>query len=163
MLKPVESTPEILALKVLNRNFDMRWIQWALKMIKAGFETEYLLILAGESEPFNHFEMTDLTNQVFRELNFDYTNKSIIINNYVCYLIDLSLKGKKEVIEILRELKDLYVELDMDGRLSDFYLLYFAKDDLSESEHQWYWEGADRSNIDEIILNTFNKWNETTK
>lgn len=33
----------------------------------------------------------------------------------------------------------------------DFYLLYFAKDDLNESEIQWCWNGADRTNIDQII------------
>lgn len=37
----------------------------------------------------------------------------------------------------------------------DFYLLYFAKDDLNESEVQWYWNGADRINIDLIIKNAF--------
>lgn len=37
----------------------------------------------------------------------------------------------------------------------DFYLLYFAKDDLNESEIQWYWNGADRINIDQIIRKVF--------
>jgi len=158
MIKPVESTPQVLAFKVLNRNFDKTWTEWALKMIEAGFETEYLLILAGESEPFNHFEMTDLTNQVLRELNLNYSNKSEIINNYVCYLIDQSLDGKKKVLETLRELCNLCIELGMDEGLHDFYLLFFAKDDLSESNSQYYWEGANRSNIDEIVRDAFNKW-----
>ena len=40
----------------------------------------------------------------------------------------------------------------------DFYLLYFAKDDLLESDIQWYWDGANRENIDEIIDIEFKKW-----
>lgn len=158
MLKPIQSTKEVLAFKVLNRNFDKTWVEWALNMIEAGFEAEYLLILAGESEPFNHFEMTDLTNQVFRELKLDWTNKSEILDNYVCYLIDQGLKSEKNSVDILRELKNLCVELDMDMRLYDFYLLFFAKSGLCDSAHQWYWEGADRQTIDKIILDTFHKW-----
>lgn len=40
----------------------------------------------------------------------------------------------------------------------DFYLLYFAKDDLNESENQWYWDVADRKNIDEIIKEKFQEY-----
>jgi hypothetical protein len=40
----------------------------------------------------------------------------------------------------------------------DFYLLYFAKDDLLIDEVQWYWEGANRENIDKIIRDKFRQW-----
>ena len=46
----------------------------------------------------------------------------------------------------------------MEKEYFDFYLLYFAKDDLTESENQWYWDGANRSNIDDIITEQFVKW-----
>jgi len=45
----------------------------------------------------------------------------------------------------------------------DFYNLYFAKDDLSVQEVQWYWENANRSNIDQVITNFFNDWLEKNK
>ncbi|MNU10368.1 hypothetical protein D3C72_2574790 [compost metagenome] len=40
----------------------------------------------------------------------------------------------------------------------NFYLLYFAKDDLTEEEYQHYWDGANRENIDQIISKTFKNW-----
>jgi hypothetical protein len=46
----------------------------------------------------------------------------------------------------------------MDARLTDFYLLYYAKNDLTEDEVQWYWEGANRENIDGIIKEQFKNW-----
>ncbi len=36
--------------------------------------------------------------------------------------------------------------------------LHWAFDGLKDSEVQWYWEGADRSNIEEIITDQFLDW-----
>jgi hypothetical protein len=46
----------------------------------------------------------------------------------------------------------------MESEYMDFYLLYFAKDDLNESENQWYWDSADKNNIDEIIKRKFQEY-----
>ncbi|MFZ4464691.1 MAG: hypothetical protein ACOYN5_12650 [Bacteroidales bacterium] len=53
----VKTTAEILAFKALNRNIDKTWVDWAVDMLIAGYDTENLTILAGESEPFNQFQM----------------------------------------------------------------------------------------------------------
>ncbi len=45
-MKPINSTREILAFKVLNRDIDLSWISWAYEMLEAGFETKYLIQLA---------------------------------------------------------------------------------------------------------------------
>ena len=37
----------------------------------------------------------------------------------------------------------------------DFYFLYFAKDDLIAADVQWYWDDANRDNIDQIIKERF--------
>ena len=58
----------------------------------------------------------------------------------------------------LQELMKICMDSDMDHRYMNFYLLYFAKDDLSESENQWYWEGATRENIDHVIKSEFLDW-----
>ena len=62
-MQPVKSTSEILAFKVLNQNTSIVWVDWALDMMTVGFDTEHLAILAGENEPFNQFQMQDLTNK----------------------------------------------------------------------------------------------------
>jgi hypothetical protein len=157
-MKPVKSTYEILAYKVLNRSVDKKWTDWATEMLQTGFETESLIILAGESEPFNQFEMQSLTTKVLDELHFDYSDKEKVIKSYVSYLIDESLSGRIKPKRVLMELKDLYNELNQEKYLQDFWLLYFAKVDLEETTVQWYWEGAHHGNIDQIIDDHFKKW-----
>ena len=68
------------------------------------------------------------------------------------------LNGDTDTFEVLDLLKDLCIELDYESYLYDFYSLYFAKDDLSYSDNQWYWTGADKNNIDTIIRDYFTKW-----
>ncbi len=157
-MKPVKSTSEILAYKVLNRNVDKTWIDWAVDMLMAGFDTENLTMLAGESAPFNQFQMQELTDRVLTELQLDYSDKHKIIKNYTCYLIDKSLDGEIDNLKVLNILKDICIELNYEKYLYDFYTLYFAKDDLSYSENQWYWDGATRENIDKIINAYFTTW-----
>ncbi len=160
---PISSTYEILALKVLNRSVDNTWIDWAIKMLQSGHDTEHLLILAGEAPPYNQFELNSLTNKVLDELSLDYSDKDQTIKNYACYLIDEVFEGRRKAFTVLDILKDIYVEVGREGYLYDFYSLYYAKDDLIYSENQWYWDGADRTNIDTIILDYFKKWKAENK
>ena len=149
---------EILVVKALNRDINKIWVDWAVDMLMAGYDTEHLAILAGESEPFNQFEMQELTDKVLAELQLDYSDKDLTIKNYVCYLIDKSLDGELDNFKVLDILKDICIELDYEIYLYDFYSLYFAKEDLSHSENQWYWDGATRENIDRIITDYFRTW-----
>jgi hypothetical protein len=157
-MQPIPSTAEMLAYKALNRSVDETWINWALDMLMAGFETENLVILAGITPFYNQFELKVLTDKVFDELNLDYSDADKAVKNYASFLIDQCLRGERNYISVLGILKDLCIELDYDKHLYDFYSLYFAKDDLLTSENQWYWDGADRSNIDRIIKEYFENW-----
>lgn len=157
-MREVKSTVEILAFKALNRDIDRTWVEWAVEMLMAGFDTENLAILAGEYEPYNQFQLQALTTRAFDELQLDYSNKDQTIKNYSCYLIDKSLNGELNSFKVLAILKDICIELDYASYLYDFYLLYFAKDDLSYSDNQYYWNGADKDNIDKIILSYFTNW-----
>jgi len=74
-MKPVKTTAEILAFKALNRDVDKTWVDWAVELLMAGYNTEHLTILAGESEPFNQFQMQELANKVLEELQLDYSDK----------------------------------------------------------------------------------------
>ncbi|NRS90814.1 hypothetical protein HNQ02_003761 [Flavobacterium sp. 7E] len=46
----------------------------------------------------------------------------------------------------------------MENEYMNFYLLYFAKDDLRDQEYQYYWNDANRENIDQIITEYFKNW-----
>ncbi len=157
-MKPVKSTAEILAFKALNRDVNKTWVDWAVEMLLAGFDTENLVILAGEFEPYNQFQLQHLTTKVLDELQLDYSHHEQTIKNYACYLIDKSLHGEIDNFKVLEILKNICVELGDEAYLFDFYLLYFTKDDLSYSEAQWHWDGATLENIEKIIKDYFINW-----
>jgi len=152
-----KTTSELMIYKTLNRDIEKAWVTWAIDMLMSGYETEHLNILAGKAEPFNPFEMEKLVNKVFIELKIDYSYTEQRFKNYACYLIDKSLNGEVDNFNALDLLRKLFLDTEED-HLYDFYLLFFAKYDLTNSEVQWYWEGAGRGNIDQIITDYFIKY-----
>lgn len=156
-MNTVKSTSEILAFKVLNRSVDNVWINWAVEMLMAGYNSENLLYLAGENENTNQFELQSLANKALSELKLDFSNEEKIINDYVCYLIDKAISKEKSHEYILEILKNLCIELEYASYLYDFYSLFYAQEDLKYDTHQWYWENADRENINQVIENYFLK------
>lgn len=141
--------------KAFNEDIEESWVDWAFEMIKAGYESEYLYILAGITKPYNQFELQALTDKVIAELNLDISDRMLTIRNYAYYIISISINEQSKYFTTLKELKDICIDLDMEHEYMNFYLLYYAKDDLNESEDQWYWEEANRSNIDDIIKAEF--------
>ena len=63
----------------------------------------------------------------------------------------LALSGEVELIAAIEAIQDVCVAHDYARDIYDFYLLYWAYSDLLESDNQWYWEGATRENINDII------------
>lgn len=157
-MQEVISTYRILMKKAFNEDIDESWVEWALEMMEAGYESDNLYILAGITKPYNQFELQELTNKVIADLNLDTNDKSLTIRNYVYYILTTTINKPNKYLFTLREVKDICIGLDMDSEYMDFYLLYFAKDDLNESENQWYWDGADRDNIDVIIKEKFQEY-----
>lgn len=154
----VLSTYRILKAKAFNEDIDESWVGWALEMMQAGYESDNLYILAGETKPYNQFELQELTRKVLKDLNLDYSDKETVIKNYVYFLISNSIDRPQTYFETLREIKDICIHLDMDKAYMDFYLLYYAMDDLSVDEMQWYWDGATRENIYQVVRDYFGKW-----
>jgi len=151
----VISTYRVLMKKAFNEDVDEMWVEWALEMIQAGYESDNLYILAGITRPYHQFELQRLLDKVLADLDLDYEDRSLMIRNYIYYIISVALNEPSNYLSTLREIKDICIALDMEQQYMDFYLLYFAKDDLNESEVQWYWDGADRTNIDLIIRKVF--------
>jgi hypothetical protein len=158
MKEPVLSTYKILKEKAFNSDITESWIDWAIEMMEAGYESINLYELAGTTRPYNQFELKELTSKVFKDLNLDYSDKRKALTNYVYFLLTSNIDNPEKYIKVLRELRDIYYELDMDPEYQDFALLYWAKGDLEETEVQWYWDGATRNNIDSIIKEHFTHW-----
>jgi hypothetical protein len=154
----VLSAYRIVKGKAFNEDIDESWIDWAIEMMEAGYESNNLYVLAGVTRPYNQFELQELTNKVLQDLHLDYSDKETVLKNYVYFLISNSIDHPETYFKTLRELKDICIDLDMNPEYMDFYLLYFAKDDLTVDEVQWYWEAANRQNIDQTIKEQFQRW-----
>lgn len=156
-MKPVKSTVEILAFKALNRDVNKTWVDWAVDMFMAGFNTESLTILAGESEPFNQFQMQELTDKVLAELQLDYSDKDQTIKNYACYLIDKSLAGEIDNFKVLDILKDICIELDHEKTCMTS--IPFTSRKMTYPIRKINGIGTERQeNIEKIITDYFTTW-----
>jgi hypothetical protein len=77
---------------------------------------------------------------------------------YATELLRSLLDNTQPMTDVLRELADLCIESDYNRELYPFYLLHFARGDLTHREVPWHWEGADRSNIDRIVRDQASEW-----
>jgi len=154
----VKSTYKVLADKVLQQDNAEDWIDWALEMMEAGFESEHLLILAGLSSKLNRFEFDEIVNKTLKELSLDKVKNEEIVNGYIYYLTIEALDGKLPTAVVLDKLRSLCRHRNYDEELFPFYLLAYAQEELEELGVQFYWQDADKSNIDSIIRDKLLEW-----
>jgi hypothetical protein len=76
----------------------------------------------------------------------DYTARPFIADS-----LEAGLRDDDELLGMLVILKDVYTDFESARELSPFHLLYYAFDDLVHQEEQWYWDGATRENIRDLI------------
>lgn len=145
------TTARILADKALQQPCGQACVDWAISMLEQGRDGGYLSMLASMAPPFNHFEVAELRDRSLQELGVAEVSDAEAITRYATETLRLAASGAIELEPALAIVKDLCVATDYSDDLHDFYLLYFAYTDLQESEVQWYWEGATRSNIESIV------------
>ena len=164
MTEKVPETAEILFYyyKPQKTDINQQWIDWAVKMLKAGYDTEYLAVLAGEDLHCNFFEFTELTNKIFAELQIDHIGVESVYAKYAIYLINRSLHDKEAMLCTLGQLKDLYWETESDV-YKDFSLLDDAiREFKDDCDMQWFWkdEKLTKDNYPEYVENFFKEWLE---
>ncbi len=153
-----DSTYEILVEKYLNEPINSKWIDWSIEMLEHGFDTETLRIMAGMNEKENQFVLSQYAEILVKEFKLDPLDYLSNLRGYVGYLYQQSKSKKLSIQAVLRKLKNLHLENSCDDELGGFYLLYYAFDDLQNSDQQWYVNGANRENIESIIEDYFNQW-----
>jgi hypothetical protein len=136
------------------------WVDWATEMMEAGHDNPHLVQRAGTSVTINRFQFDGIVERALQEPSICAGSRNEIINGYVYYLATEMVAGNILLITGLSELRDLCHDTDYDEMLFPFYLLFYAKSDLGEYRDQFYWDGADASNIDSIIQQECTKWIE---
>jgi hypothetical protein len=152
------SAVAISAWRALDRSPTREWVAWAVRELVAGRDTPNLRIVAGLSEPFDYFETIRYVDRALEELGVTRVDKPAAIAAYTEELLRLMIAQQQSIPDTLRQLTDLCIECDYPEFLFTFYKLFFAKQDLENGEHQFYWDGADASNIDAIILSEAEHW-----
>lgn len=133
-------------------------VDWAIEMLQLGHETPSLLILAGLTKPTDQFEVRDYLKRALYELELDEKTGDDATLSYSSYYIAKIAKGE----DVKRNLGIVYEfckARDYEKLIFDFYLLYWAWDDLDYgNDHQSYWPDADKTNIEKIVIDTASKW-----
>lgn len=148
---PHVTTARILADKVLQKTCGQECVDWAIGMLEAGRDGECLSRLWGMVPPFNHFEIAALRDRALVEVGVADVAPAITFSRYATEVLQSGLTGETPLTTALATVKDLCIANDYQCGLFDFYLLFFAYDDLLDSEFTYHWPGATRENILEII------------
>jgi hypothetical protein len=146
-----------------NRGDAKDCVDWAVDAMCCGEDSPSLRILAGFTPPLSTFEVRDYASKALRELNIEIPQGAEAISAYARDLVEEIIKTPETMQRNLRILCDMCIAEDYQKDIYDFYMLRWAYDDLQQEEIQWYWNGADRSNIHEIILNRCRTWLEEYK
>lgn len=150
-------TCKVVAYQVLPAFNKDEVVDWAYEMIALGWETEHLLIMAGLTKPVNYFETVVYLETAMGELNLLLKTGDEGIISYSSYHVKQLEQGIK-IKENLNALSDFVISVDYHSAIYDFYSLYWAWSDLQYDEMQWYWEGATKDNIEQIVVNTAKGW-----
>ncbi len=148
---PTITTAHILGRRALQKACGQECVDWATAMLVDGHDGETLVELAGMSPPYSHFELAPLRDRALCEIGAPDLGPDRAIEAYVAEVLQLMLAGEADIGDTLRDLKDLSVMHDHAHGLSDFYVLYHARDTLQDYTVQHYWDGATRENIDDIV------------
>lgn len=132
-------------------------IDWAIELIRNGKESENILIVASFSKPVDREEIRPYISGALRELNLKekYEKYSIIANTH--YHLEQILNDY-EIRKNLCKLYQICLNTEMDRRLMPFYLLYHGWGDLEEIGENYYYEGADINNIEDVLKEQAQIW-----
>jgi len=135
-------------------------VDWAIEMLQLGHDRPSLLILAGLTKPTNQFEVRDYLKRSLSELELDEKTGDDATLSYSSYYITKISNGE-DVKKNLGMVYEFCKARDYEKVIYDFYLLYWAWDDLDYgNEYQAYWPDTDKSNIEQIVIETAKKWVE---
>lgn len=107
--------------------------------------------MAAMLPPHNHFELAVLRDKILMDLGVQETSIDDAILMYATELLQAANDGILDSETAVTKVADLCIENDYQSAIFDFFLLYWANKDLREQGFQYYWQNANRGNIEEVI------------
>lgn len=154
ILNEVHNTPEILAMTAFDVELDQRWMDWANKMIEAGFINENMKNFAGHvPSKENHKILKEQMEALICEFNLNI-DKDDVLTNYIGFLLYENRLGNRMVLDVIESLNNLYLASGI-PELQHFSHLYKAKVELDRTGEQIFWtkEVLSQDNVDSYIIN----------
>jgi len=157
-------TYKVLAFSELVQVETMDCIDWALEMLDLGYHTSNLLRLSQCHKTNSYFEVKPILEKAAQELGLEIKVGENAILSYCSYYVKNIAKGF-EVRQNLKYLSNLFIHRNDEDCIHDFFLLYNAWDQIDEniSRFNFYWEGANKNNIEAIVFAEAKKWLEKYK
>lgn len=158
-MNPVsELTYKVLAFSVAP---DFEWndcVDWAYEMLLLGYDTSNLLILAGISKPADYYGTFPYFSAALGELGLKEKTGEEAIIFYSGYLLR-KIIARQSIRENLAELGILHYSNGYPELIQDFYLLNDGWGDIDrEMGSEYYWPGATKENIEQIVIDKACKW-----
>jgi len=127
-------------------------VNWAVEELTTGSDSQHLRLLAALNPPLNDFEVKDYAIKALDELGIQVPSGDEAVSAYARSLVNEIIIDRNKLRENLKKLFTLCHSNDYQEDLYDFYLLHCAVDDLDYGDVQHYWEGANKDNIEDLIV-----------
>jgi len=135
-------------------------VDWAIELIQQGKETDNVLILASFSEPIDRFEISPYVTSVLNDFGLEELDYRSAVIAEIHYRLN-EILNDRQIRKNLQSLYQLCVDNDYELGLMNFYLIYHGWDELEEIGVNYYFEGGDLDNIEEVLKNEARKWIQT--
>jgi len=165
MNKPISTlTYKIVAFAEIQDVDTNESIDWAIEMIELGHESPALFMLAAFIKPTNYFEVIEYVKDTIQELELEMKSGDDATLSYTSFYVQL-IANKVNIRENLTELYKFCQSRDYECLVYDFYLLYWAWDDIDfeDNDYNHYWAEAKTNNIEQIVVGEAKKWIKKNK
>jgi len=132
-------------------------IQWAKELKDKGVGTRNIISLASIDKPLDGHATRFLVSSALKELGLHEKNGNDAIISRACFHMQQIL-ADNALRKNLKDLMYLAVETDLNYSLTTFFQLHYAWEELEELGFNYYYDGANLDNIEQITKEQAHKW-----
>ena len=151
----IEETQILLAKKLLLGFDSQKYVDWAIDLLYADFESESLIILAGLNG-YDTEEKEEYFCKSIEELQIDIKKSDYeLIENYALFTARQVVENKLKVLDGLNIMLDIVRATDYDAKYRQFSYIDEDIDYLNHYEQTIFNSGLRKDNIEEYVKNEF--------
>ena len=125
--------------------------EWIFELINLGYKSDAIYMLASFSKPIDLAEIKPYLKRVFNEFNLKEKTGFEAKKSFIKYHLN-QIANSENIRGNLRKVIDLYYDFESDLDITDFYLLYYAWEELEEIKVNFYYPNVDLGNIEKVVI-----------